>query len=68
MEGVSTNSVDAPSFLFLPQMRERGLLYRDVMLAGTWHYPYTSSIHDLYSVPKGSAFFSIVLAEIDIFL
>lgn len=55
------------SFLFLPQMRERGLLYSDAMLAGTWRYPYTSSVHDLYSVCKGSAFFSSSSPQIDIF-
>ena len=47
-------------------MHERGLQAScDAMMAGTWHDPYTSSAHDLYSDSKIRDFSRIIKALIE---
>jgi len=47
--------------IFAPYAWKRATLSRDAMRAGTSHYPYTSSSHDLLSRCKDKQFFRIFL-------
>ena len=48
------------ALIFAPNAWRRVTLARDAMLAGTSHYPYTSSSHDLLSGCKGNEFSYII--------